>query len=213
MGDHGSQLRLIDEPASNFGDELDFYETPARAVEVILPHLPLLRHRWGVLEPAAGRGAILDVLWNSELQPRCVAAVELHLGRFQELESKTRFVAGCRNADFLAMDVHSVFPGLFQAPRLIVMNPPYSAPYDGIGLDFVEKCLQLAAPDGVVAALLPLDFATGVDRCARIHDKWVGSVYPLRRRPHFGGPHSGQRPFAWFVWDHEEPNNEWKVIG
>ncbi len=52
---------------SDFGGEHDFYETPAYAVEVLLPLLrrPLREDgqtRWHVIEPCAGRGAILDVV-------------------------------------------------------------------------------------------------------------------------------------------------------
>lgn len=198
---------------SAWGDELDFYETPAWAVQALLPHIPERDQRWAILEPAAGRGAILDVLRDSWIQPCTVAAYELHRERFEELAERHRFIVGCKNADFLSADVRADFPGLFPGPLLVVMNPPYTQPRPTIGLEFVEKALEVAGPEGCVAALLPLDFATGVERCKRIHDIHPGSVYPLRRRPHFGGPHSGQRPFAWFVWDLLNPRREWRVIG
>lgn len=198
---------------SDWGDELDFYETPRWAAEAILPHIPEREARWAILEPAAGRGAILDALHDSWIQPCTVAAYELHRERFEELAERHRFIVGCKNADFLAADVRSDFPGLFAGPVLAILNPPYTKPRPTIGLEFVEKCLELVGENGCVAALLPLDFATGVERCERIHDRYAGSVYPLRRRPHFGGPHSGQRPFAWFVWDRVKPKREWMVIG
>lgn len=196
---------------SAWGDELDFYETPAWAVQAIRPFIPWRDQRWGILEPAAGRGAIIDEVMV--LEPCAVAAYELHPERFEELAERHRFVVGCKHADFLTANVEEDFPGLFPGPVLIPMNPPYTKPRPTVGLEFVEKALQVAGPEGCVVALLPLDFATGVDRCERIHDCYPGSVYPLRRRPHFGGPHSGQRPFAWFVWDLLNPKREWRVIG
>lgn len=196
---------------SDWGDELDFYETPKWAIQAVLPHVPERDRRWAILEPAAGRGAIIDEVMV--LGPCAVAAYELHPERFEELAERHRFIVGCKNADFLDADVHADFPGLFPGPVLVVMNPPYTKPRPTIGLEFVEKCLELVGENGCVAALLPLDFATGVERCERIHDRYPGSVYPLRRRPHFGGPHSGQRPFAWFVWDRLNPKREWMVIG
>ena len=196
---------------SDWGDELDFYETPKWAIEAVLPHVPERDRRWAILEPAAGRGAIIDEVMV--LGPCAVAAYELHPERFEELAERHRFIVGCKNADFLDADVHADFPGLFPGPVLVVMNPPYTKPRPTVGLEFVEKSLQVAGPEGCVAALLPLDFATGVERCERIHDRYAGSVYPLRRRPHFGGPHSGQRPFAWFVWDRLNHKREWRVIG
>lgn len=198
---------------SNWGDELDFYETPTWAVEAVLDHIPCRGPRWGVLEPAAGRGAIIDVVLHGGLEPRTVAAYEVHRERFEELEDRYRYLASCKNADFLTAAVRGEFPGLFAGPVLAILNPPYTKPRPTIGLEFVEKCLELVGENGCVAALLPLDFATGVERCERIHDRYAGSVYPLRRRPHFGGPHSGQRPFAWFVWDRVKPKREWMVIG
>lgn len=200
-----NQPNLFNETEPAFGDELDFYETPEWAVEAVLPFIPGRETPWDIIEPAAGRGALLGP-FMAELEPRSVFAVELHPGRFVELRGAFPNLA-CVRADFLTLDFTAALA------RLVVMNPPYSMPRKNIGLEFVEKALQVAGPLGAVVALLPLDFATGVERCERVHDHHVCSVYPLRRRPHFGGPHSGARPFAWFAWDRAEPKNEWKVIG
>lgn len=195
-----------------YGGEHDFYETPHWAVELVLPKLPLHRHRWHVLEPAAGRGAILDVVVPA-VGPSCVAAVEVDAVRFQELQARHGGVVGCVQADFLSMDLAASFPGL-GGPRLLPMNPPYTKPRETIGLEFVERAIEVAGPDGVVAALLPLDFATGDARTKRVHRKHRSSLYPLRRRPDFGGDFGGgKRPFAWFVWDLGEPKSDWEVLG
>lgn len=214
-----SQAAMFSESAPTFGDDLDFYETPTWAVEAVIPFIPKRwKGQWTIIEPAAGRGALLGPLLSG-LNPKSVQAIELHAGRFAELEAEYgsggRQWADCTQGDFLAMPFE---PSSSRECRLVAMNPPYTKPRKTIGLEFVEKALQIAAPFGAVAALLPLDFATGVERCERIHDKWKCSVYPLRRRPHFGGPHSGgphsgARPVAWFVWDLMGENGAWEVIG
>ena len=81
-------------------------------------------------------------------------------------------------------------------------------------LEFIEQAIRVASPAGVVALLLPLDFAAGVDRAARLHDRWPCSCYPLRRRPAFGKEgSSGKRPVAWFVWDLGAPHRrEFRVL-
>jgi hypothetical protein len=199
------------EPDPTYGDELDFYSTPPWAVEAILPFIPR-GERWALLEPAAGTGALLDVLIPALPGIEAAWAIELHAARFKELDRKHPNVCVLRDDFFAQTTVHRLFQE-HPARKLIPLNPPYSSPYEGIGLDFVEKSIELAGPEGFVAALLPLDFATGVERCARIHDKYRGSVYPLRRRPDFGGEFSGKRPFAWFTFDLAEPKSEWRVIG
>lgn len=197
---------------TEFGGSDDFWPTPRYAVDAIRPHLPLHRHAWNLIEPAAGRGALLTWLLPHMGELASVTAVELHAGRAKECHLAHPGVTLCQG-DFLECDV-AYWRRLRNGPVLFAMNPPYSEPRENIGLEFVQRALEIAQPDGVVAALLPLDFATGVERCAAIHDRYPGSLYPLRRRPHFGGPHSsGQRPFAWFVWDLEEPDQEWRVIG
>ena len=200
-----NQPNLFNETEPTFGDELDFYETPEWAIEAVLPLIP--RHGSDeLIEPAAGRGALLGPL-VAELQPRSALAIEMHHGRFAELHAAHSPAVHCLRADFLTLEF------IPNRSRLVVMNPPYTQPRKTIGLEFVEKAISIAG-FGAVVALLPLDFATGVERCERVHDHHACSVYPLRRRPHFGGPHSGARPFAWFVWDLLNPKRrEWRVIG
>lgn len=214
-------------PLPEYGDDNDFYSTPPGAVDAVLPFIPGLGTRpWHILEPAAGEGAILRALLPHTPKAWNCLAMEIHEGRYRELlgwgaqswimESGGSFCPML--GDFLKPPEQELVQRFAhrENPWLIPLNPPYSKPYEGIGLDFVETCLALAeqVPGSVVAGLLPLDFATGVDRCKRVHDRWKGSLYPLRRRQDFGGPHgSGQRPVAWFVWDLSNPKNEYQVIG
>ncbi len=206
------QARLFSDPTlfSDFGDNLDFWETPKWAVELLLPLLPK-EEQWSVLEPAAGRGAILEVL-RSELIGSFFAC-ELSTTRFTELTSRFPAVRAV-NGNFFEQGALVSDWSSAEGRKLIPMNPPYSKPDEGIGERFTVRCLELAqAVSGVVAALLPLDFAHGASRTDNIHRRFPGSLYPFRTRPSFNGGGSGQRPFAWFVWDTLDPKQEWKVIG
>ena len=205
------QGRLFEDPTlySDMGDENDFYETPAWAVELVLPMLP--QEPCALLEPAAGRGAILDVLLPCPYV-QAAWAVELDPTRHQELARKHPGVSIHRGDFFWMHHVHQAFQA-HPARKLAPLNPPYTKPRETIGLEFVEKCIELCQPAGFVAALLPLAFCTGVERSERIHDRYPCSVYPFRRRPHFGGDGSGSRDFAWFTFDLLNPKREWRVIG
>lgn len=219
-------------PPPDYGDALDFYRTPRDAVTPVLPFIPrLAEERWNVLEPAAGDGAMLEWFLPHIPKPGLVTAIEINKRRALECGDTLHRIAPSspwyvHNGDFLnpANEAHDVLQALANSehPLFIPLNPPYSQPYEGIGMDFLERCLELAeqrprrplASRSVVAALLPNDFATGVDRVERIHDRWKCSFLPLKRRPYFGGEHSsGQRPFAWYVFDFLNPQQNWKPIG
>lgn len=198
---------------SDVGGELDHWATPAGATLAILPLLPeRVRVPGGILvEPAAGRGAILDAALPV-LQPRTWSAYEIDALRCRDLQDKYPDHFGVFQRDFLEVELE---PSCRAASGVLFLgNVPYS-----LATEFVEKCLRLAdAPTeqsrkGVVAMLLQHDFATGVDRCERIHDKYRSSLYPLKRRPKFGNDGTGKRPFSWLVFDLAEPKSEWRPIG
>lgn len=207
-------------PPLEYGDNYDFYATPKDAVDAVLPWIPRLSTTdWNILEPAAGTGSLLRWLLPS-VRPTCnVLAVEIHKARYNELgdflhsPGHIKGLTQTWNVDFLRSESVPYSLAQFETqplerPWLIPFNPPYSEPYEGIGLDFVERCLEIAwrRPGSVVAALLPSDFCTGVDRTERIHTKYKSGFLPLRTRPYFGGEHgSGKRPFAWFVFDTLRP--------
>jgi predicted RNA methylase len=206
-----STLALPGIDVSQVGDDLDFWSTPRWAVEAVLPLLPQ-GERWALLEPAAGHGAILDAALP-HLDVAGVWAVELHDGRFAELEAKHR-VWSLHHGDFFLMQrLHECFRRESRARKLALFNPPYSKPRETIGREFVEKAIELCQPDGFVATLLPLAFATGDDRCKHIHSKHRSCQHPFRTRPKFGGEGSGSRDFAWFLFDLAHPRSEWWPIG
>lgn len=189
------------------GGEIDFWETPPEAVEPILPELqlPFGTTLEGVtlIDPGAGTGAVSIAAVRAGFPVRRVIAVENNPKLADECED--RFDASIASvswqvvrASWLDFEPEGIDGGL-----VILGNPPYTKPTRTIGVDFAAHALRIATElRGVVALLLPLDFATGKDRTERIHSRYPTSVKPLRKRPHFGGPHStGKRPFSWFSWD------------
>lgn len=210
-----TQALLPGMPPPDAGGELDHWQTPSWATEAVLPFLPARLTEPGgsvLIEPSVGRGAILDVALPT-LRPFDWLAWEIDPTRHADVQH--RYPGGAiRCGDFLT-DPIADNGGFYTPGRVLFLgNPPYS-----LATEFVEKCLRIAdgptlpSQKGVVAMLLQHDFATGVDRCERIHDRYKGSLFPLRRRPKFGNDATGMRPFSWFVWDLGFPTSEWRPIG
>lgn len=197
------------------GGEIDFWETPHDAVVPILPklQLPFGTPHEGVtlIDPGAGTGAVSIAAVLGGFPVRRIVAVENNPALVDECEARfdamiphvTTTVHRGDWFDFDWLDFGVSLDEVAVEGAVFLGNPPYTKPVRTIGVDFVAHALTLAkACRGVVGMLLPLDFATGKDRTDRIHSRYRTSVYPLRRRPHFGGPHStGKRPFSWFAWD------------
>lgn len=201
------------ETVTDTGGSEDFWPTPADAIRPVFEVLPKRfgrRTPWTLIEPAAGEGALLRLVFDAMLPARTIA-VEVNAERFRELERLDlwREHDRCRRESFFDAP-HSTFDS--PHPRLWITNPPYSKPRRTIGWEFVERCLTLAGREDCVAMLLPLDYATSVER-AELHDHYPCSLYPLKRRPRFANGRTGQRPVAWFVWDCAEPIRRWRIIG
>lgn len=165
-----------------------------------------------VLEPAAGRGALIDPL--EPLIARCairVVAYDIDDDNAQFLEDRWRFAIEVRAGDFLAD-----CPQAGERFHLAITNPPYE---DNADAAFVLRCLEVS--DRVVALV----------RSAFLHGGWrraqVWRRAELRRlailseRPRFDGPVSGS-PISDFVvvelvrraelrgaGEHDTPTVEW----
>lgn len=217
-------LKGLHDDTDDPGGELDNWTTPSWAVTVIVPHLLTRRcgGLWTLIDPGAGTGCVGLAAIACGVKPAAVLAVDVHAGR----------AAKCRQAYAGKVDAPvdvavddwtntsmvervSKWVDRMGYPPLIIGNPPYTRPRPTIGLEFVEQSIAVAGRHGVVAMLLPLDFAGGVDRYDRVHALHKCSCYPLRRRPVFGrsgNSSSGQRPVAWFVWDAERSRGEFRVL-
>jgi len=157
----------------------DFYATPAWCVEALLPKL---RPFASVLDPSAGRGAILDAVreWESGA---ATCGFELDRRRAGECAGAGHYVY-C--ADALAVP--------WPCTDVIVMNPPFS-----FLMEFIEEALGQKHNETEVACLLRLGFLAGQKRRdfwrANPADMWV-----LSRRPSFTGKGTDSADYCWAVW-------------
>jgi hypothetical protein len=161
---------------------LDLYSTPPGAVRALLKAESLPHCVW---EPAAGRGAIVDVLREAG---HAVIASDI-----SDYGFPLHFVS-----DFLAQ---TKMP---DSCRCILTNPPYAR---RILQPFVEHALDLS-PKVVMLARLP--FLEGVGRSAILERRGLARVFvfrdrlPMMHRDSWTGPKApSATAYAWFVWDRE----------
>ncbi len=164
---------------------MDLYETPPEATEALLRAEKLPHWIW---EPAAGRGAIVEVL---RANGHAVIAHDL-VDYGYPLHATRR--------DFL-------FEGASPYPcNTIVTNPPYK-----LAADFVRKGLELCPK---VIMLLRLTFLESEGRSDILDGGKLSRVHvfsnrlPMMHRDSWSGPKSTNTVcFAWFVFDrdHEGP--------
>lgn len=171
--DHSCQVQR--HPHAERG--LDLYETPAVAVEALL-RVEQLPH--GVWEPAAGRGAIVNVLRD---HGHAAIASDVHdyggLHFVGDFLTQEQMPAGCEG---------------------IVTNPPYQH-----AAQFVEHALRLSP---LVVMLLRLAFMESERRCPILEGAGLVRIHVFRKRlpmMHRDGwegrkANSGMA-FAWFVWE------------
>jgi hypothetical protein len=173
-GQHG----LMDRPRH----ARDLYETPRGAVDMLLRHIPL---DGPVLEPSAGRGAIVRELRRHGLQVR---ASDIHdHGAEPDLGIET-------GIDFLAM---TSMPGC----RSIVMNPPFKD-----SEQHVRHALELLPDGGTLAVLLRAVWINAIRRADLLrHCHAAIIVGRLKMLPpdvqDLG--HNGATDFAWFIMRRE----------
>ena len=174
----------------------DLYETPVEATLALLRAEKIPTHVW---EPAAGRGAIVNVLRD---HGHMVYASDLI--DYEQLDQLAR-------VDFLLE---------YRAPvgcDAIVTNPPYR-----LVDEFVRHAIKLAPKK--VCFLLRLAYLEGISRddvfdtLARVHV--FKNRLPRMHRDGWEGPKSTSSiAFAWFVWeaDHVGPTQlnriTWEKLG
>jgi hypothetical protein len=145
----------------------DLYETPAWAIDAILPHLPI---SGPVLDPGCGRGAIIGRLLAAGVRRADVVGVELDAGRARECRETHRVEVV--HGDFL--DYRQTCFGL------AIGNPPFS-----LLSHFAERCLGMTAHvRGTTALLARLNWLAPAKRGAFL-EAHKPDVYALERRPAF----------------------------
>jgi hypothetical protein len=159
----------------------DLYETPACATLALMRAENLPHHIW---EPAAGRGAIVDVLRDA--------------GHFVFASDLVDYGIDGQlgNRDFLLE--HKLPAGI----ELILTNPPFK-----IANQFVEHALELCPR---VIMLARLAFLESERRTRVLEDRGLARVHifrarlPMMHRDGWQGPKaSSATAFAWFCWDRE----------
>ncbi len=160
-------------------DPEDWFETPAWAVEAIVPHLPAAGR---VLDPGCGTGAILRVLSKTPpFKAENLFGIEINTRR--ATEARRQFYVD--TADFLKST---------DAWDLIIGNPPYK-----LSLEFAEKAIALTKPRrGTVALLLRLNWLSSLDRVT-FHGQNPSDVHVLPRRPSFCVSVKCKKACGWFA--------------
>ena len=160
----------------------DLYETPPEAVEMLLRHVPL---EGPVLEPSAGRGAIVRELRRNGLQVR---AFDFHdHGAEPALGIETCI-------DFLSMTSMS-------GCRSIVMNPPFKD-----AEAHVRHALQLLPECGTLAVLLRSVWINAIRRADLLkhcHVEIIAGRLKMLPPSAQDRGHSGTTDFAWFIMRRE----------
>ena len=120
--------------------ELQFFETPAEVVALMLDHADL-QDCDSILEPSAGKGAIaLEILHRGHK----VTACEIHEPFASELSEK---MAGVYNVDFLLWEPKEVKARF----NKIVANPPFTRQQD---IDHTNHMLNILPSGGKMVCIM-----------------------------------------------------------
>jgi DNA polymerase I-like protein with 3'-5' exonuclease and polymerase domains len=170
----------------------DLYETPPEAVEMLLEHVPL---EGPVLEPSAGRGAIVTALRQRGLQ---VHASDLFdHGAEPTLAIRT-------GVDFLSITSMS-------GCRSIVMNPPFKD-----AESHVRHALQLLPDGGVLAVLLRMTWIAAKardDLLKYCHTEIIAGRLKMLPPGAEDRGHGGTTDFAWLIMSRETVRATLRVRG
>lgn len=185
--------------ATNRGAERkanDFYETPLEAIEALL-YSPGVREIMPerVLDPGAGRGAILQVMKKRWTLPRASAIA---------IENDPNLAVELRTHPFCVVEDDFLTLPAFEDVGVIVCNPPYS-----LAREFVARghLRYWRVPQ---AYLLRLNFLASIKR----KDWWQGikeepKLRVLSKRPSFTGEGTDATDYAWFCWNWPGGAIEW----
>ncbi|MBU1483216.1 MAG: hypothetical protein KKH12_16250 [Gammaproteobacteria bacterium] len=192
------QLPLFASTEVNLAARADheFYPTPSWVTRLILPHLALTDGI--ILEPAAGQGAIVEVLLDAGVSAHRLVGVEL---RAEGAEAVRDLGVRCACCSFLddgaykaALRSEPAWTHDDVRPGLVITNPPFS-----LALDFADRAISLAGAHGTVAMLVRLGWLASAKRRAW-HQAHPADVYILPQRPSFtGNGNSDRYDLCWWV--------------
>ena len=158
----------------------DLYETPACATRALI-RTGVLDQFPRILEPAAGRGAIVRELKRGGWQVLAQDLIE-YVAADPEVHAGINFFG----VEALAFT------------DAIVTNPPYR-----LADRFVRKGLELGVPVIVLLRLMALEGAKRSDIMAHLRHVFIGiERLPMMHREGWSGPKlkDGAMPFAWFFF-------------
>lgn len=167
----------------------DFIATPPDITRLLLHHCP--PPAGAILDPAAGGGAILDVLYDAGRWREELYAVEIRGEERGELLKRVP-------AEHLRLDSWFKVRGSWWPAPIIITNPPFS-----LLPTFAEACWPDDVSDGpeemdYVALLMPIEELAGKQSTGR----WLARVgAPTDLIPIPWRPWGRVRGVAWFVWD------------
>lgn len=158
---------------------LELYETPARAVDMLVKHVPL---DGPILEPSAGLGAIVRALRSRGFKVR---ASDVH---DHQPDPELEILTG---VDFLSTKTMS-------GCRSIVMNPPFKN-----SVAHVRHALQLLPRDGTLAVLLRSSWINAkgrADLLAHNHQEIIAGRLKMLPYGAADRGHGGTTDFSWFIF-------------
>lgn len=173
----------------------DFYETPSWCVEGLLRQTQWALQGSSVLDPSAGRGAILEAARGFGAA-RCLG-LELDRGRCDRAQA----------AGFIVTLGNSLLVG-WEAADFLIGNPPYA-----LALNFALRAAEWSRAIGRPAALLlRLGFMSSKER-APFHLKFPSCLHPLAKRPKFRTDRKGTDKYdvGWFIW-YPDGRSSWSPI-
>lgn len=131
---------LLTGETTDFKKEFQFFETPEHLVSQMVEMLELTEDHT-ILEPSAGRGAIIDYI--PKLPGCVVCALELNHDNYEILTKKVGIV---ENADFLTFDF-----GMWEEFDRIIMNPPFTKQQD---IDHIWHAWSLLEKGGILVSVV-----------------------------------------------------------
>lgn len=173
--------------------DLDFYETPLAVTKAFLEASGWRPKTNVVWEPAAGNGAIIDVI--QDMLPGVMTVTS-------DIKVRQRMLT--LECDFLQHTWAENRPELQN--KDIITNPPFSH-----AQEFVEKALELV--NGDIVMLLRLAFLETAQRRKLFDRKHLREVWVSSKRIHFTSPYLTQREqetgkksnsgmaMAWFIFN------------
>jgi hypothetical protein len=169
-------------------DGIDLYETPAYVTEALLDRETFIGT---ILEPCCGNGAICDVLEKRGIAP--IFGCDIRTD--DRVWSKAQ-----KNVDFRSAYLDDSFDN-------IITNPPFYC-----AKEIIENALRVS--EQKVAMFLKLVFLESARRYEFFQNTPLETVYVFSKRVNLfrdSQPipeNSGTMAFAWFVWNHDKPEEQ-----